>query len=135
MSSYLDVGGGCRKRRRRRGSERFFKLKSLSENGWPVEFDGSFRDNIKALVECGHMETILCNDGLECFDGRFSLKSINILLCMYCCLSSKKRFKRRRTTFIASIANMLVKSKFHNLHNLHSTGFGHLPCHVSMARS
>ncbi|KAK8502652.1 hypothetical protein V6N13_046881 [Hibiscus sabdariffa] len=65
MSSYLDVGGGCRKRRR--GGERVFKFKSFGENGCPVEFDGSFRDNVKALVKYGHLEINLCNDGAFCW--------------------------------------------------------------------
>lgn len=61
MSLYLDVGGAgaCRKRRRR--GEKVFKFKSFGENGCPVEFDGSFRENVKALLEYGHLESNLCN--------------------------------------------------------------------------
>ncbi|XP_022738435.1 PHD finger protein MALE STERILITY 1 [Durio zibethinus] len=59
MSSYLGAGAACRKRRR--GGERVFKFKSFGENGCPVEFDGSFRENVKALLEYGHLENNLCN--------------------------------------------------------------------------
>ncbi|KAE8712879.1 hypothetical protein F3Y22_tig00110223pilonHSYRG00298 [Hibiscus syriacus] len=60
-------GGGCRKRRR--GGERIFKFKSFGENSCPVEFDGPFRDNVKAMVEYGHLEMNLCNDGVLCCTG------------------------------------------------------------------
>ncbi|XWS49943.1 hypothetical protein CRYUN_Cryun12cG0045900 [Craigia yunnanensis] len=63
MSSYLDVGAACRKRRKG-GDQRVFKFKSFSENGCLVVFDGSFRDNVKALLEYGHLENNLCNDGM-----------------------------------------------------------------------
>lgn len=69
MSSYLDLGG-CRKRRR--GGERVFKFKTFGENGCPVEFDGSFRDNVKALVEYGHLEINLCSNGV--FSWSFQLE-------------------------------------------------------------
>ncbi|XWS61774.1 hypothetical protein CRYUN_Cryun07bG0154500 [Craigia yunnanensis] len=58
MSSHLDVGAACRKRR---GGEKVFKFKSFAENGCPVEFDWSFRENVKALLEHGHLENNLCN--------------------------------------------------------------------------
>ncbi|XP_007040228.2 PREDICTED: PHD finger protein MALE STERILITY 1 [Theobroma cacao] len=64
MSSHLDVGAAyCRKRRR--GGERVFKFRSFGENGCPVEFDGSFRDNVNALLEYGHLESNLCNGMLS----------------------------------------------------------------------
>ncbi|XP_012439661.2 PHD finger protein MALE STERILITY 1 [Gossypium raimondii] len=69
MSSYLDLGG-CRKRRR--GGEKVFKFKTFGENGCPVEFDGSFRDNVKALVEYGHLEVNLCGNGV--FSWSFQLE-------------------------------------------------------------
>ncbi|XVE57886.1 hypothetical protein DITRI_Ditri04bG0126200 [Diplodiscus trichospermus] len=63
MSSCFDVGAACRKRRR--GGENVFKFKSFGENGCPVEFDGSFRENVKALLEYGHLENNLCNGMLS----------------------------------------------------------------------
>ncbi|XP_039036842.1 PHD finger protein MALE STERILITY 1 [Hibiscus syriacus] len=81
MSSYLDGGGGCRKRRR--GGERIFKFKSFGENGCPVEFDGSFRNNVKALVEYGNLEMNLCNDGVLCWTFQLEVHRhppLNVLL-------------------------------------------------------
>ncbi|XVF51487.1 hypothetical protein PTKIN_Ptkin04bG0189100 [Pterospermum kingtungense] len=65
MSSFLDVGGAgaCRKRKRR--GEKVFKFKSFGDNGCPVEFDGSFRENVEALVEYGHLENNPCNGMLS----------------------------------------------------------------------
>ncbi|PPR80890.1 hypothetical protein GOBAR_AA39823 [Gossypium barbadense] len=59
-------------RKRRRGGERVFKFKTFGENGCPVEFDGSFRDNVKAIVEYGHLEINLCDNGV--FSWSFQLE-------------------------------------------------------------
>lgn len=51
--SHLDLIGS---KKRKRG-ERVFRFKSFGEPGYPVEFTGSFRENVKALVEFGHLES------------------------------------------------------------------------------
>lgn len=57
LMSNMDLNG-CKKRKR---GDRVFKFKSFGENGYPVEFLGSsFRENVKALVEFGHLESNLC---------------------------------------------------------------------------
>ncbi|KAJ4829114.1 hypothetical protein Tsubulata_032899 [Turnera subulata] len=45
---------GCKKRKR---GERVFRFKIFGENGYPVEFEGSFKQNIKALLEYGHFDS------------------------------------------------------------------------------
>ncbi|EXB79993.1 hypothetical protein L484_004031 [Morus notabilis] len=54
--SHLDLTG-CKKRKR---GERVFRFKSFGEKGYPVEFLGPFRKNVKALLEFGHLESDLC---------------------------------------------------------------------------
>lgn len=54
--SHLDLTG-CKKRKR---GERVFRFKSFGEKGYPVEFLGPFRENVKALLEFGHLESDLC---------------------------------------------------------------------------
>lgn len=56
MSS-LDLTG-CKKRKR---EEKIFRFKSFGEYGYPIEFDGSFIDNLKGLLECGQMEGSSCD--------------------------------------------------------------------------
>ncbi|KAF8398869.1 hypothetical protein HHK36_014733 [Tetracentron sinense] len=48
---------GCKKRKR---GERVFRFKTFGEPGHPVEFNGSFRQNIRDLLEFGHQEANLC---------------------------------------------------------------------------
>ena len=61
--SHLDLTG-CKKRRR---GDRVFKFKSFGEHGYPTEFSGPFRENVKALLEFGHLETNLCGTGMHCW--------------------------------------------------------------------
>ncbi|KAH0990860.1 hypothetical protein GBA52_002343 [Prunus armeniaca] len=68
MASHLDFSG-CKKRKR---GERVFRFKSFGENGYPVGFVGSsFRENVKALLEYGHVEGgSLCSTsstGMKCW--------------------------------------------------------------------
>lgn len=65
--SNLDVSD-FKKRKRYSGDCRVFRFKSFGENGHPVEFaNGSFRENVKALLEFGHLETKLCSKGMPCW--------------------------------------------------------------------
>ncbi|GLT78232.1 hypothetical protein SLA2020_497720 [Shorea laevis] len=50
-------------KRKRGRSERVFKFKNFGENGYPVEMNrhGSFRQNVKVLLEYGNQEMHLCN--------------------------------------------------------------------------
>ncbi|XP_012072383.1 PHD finger protein MALE STERILITY 1 [Jatropha curcas] len=55
--SHLDITSNCKKRKR---GEKVFRFKNFGENGYPVEFDGSFRENVKALLELGYSESNIC---------------------------------------------------------------------------
>ncbi|KAI3453219.1 hypothetical protein Pfo_009882 [Paulownia fortunei] len=48
---------GCRKRKR---GERVFKFKVFGERGYPAEFNGSFQENVRALLEFGQVESGVC---------------------------------------------------------------------------
>lgn len=60
--SHLDMMG-CKKRKR---GERVFRFKTFGENGYPIEFDGSFLENVKALLELGQSESSSCI-GVPCW--------------------------------------------------------------------
>ncbi|PON57483.1 Zinc finger, FYVE/PHD-type [Parasponia andersonii] len=53
--SQLDLTS-CKKRKK---GERVFRFKSFGEHGYPVEFVSAFRENVKALLEFGHLESNL----------------------------------------------------------------------------
>lgn len=57
MMSYLDLISSKKRKR----EERVFRFKIFGENGYPVEFDGSFQQNIKKLLELGHFERNGCS--------------------------------------------------------------------------
>ncbi|KAG8382650.1 hypothetical protein BUALT_Bualt05G0099400 [Buddleja alternifolia] len=50
--SQLDLSGGKKRKR----SERVFKFKTFGERGYPAEFNGSFQENVRALLDFGHVE-------------------------------------------------------------------------------
>lgn len=52
-------------KKRKRG-ENVFKFKNFGKNGYPIEFLGSYRENVKALLEFGHFESNLCK-GMACW--------------------------------------------------------------------
>ncbi|CAK7326869.1 unnamed protein product [Dovyalis caffra] len=54
--SYLDLISNKKRKR----EERVFRFKIFGENGYPVEFDGSFEQNIKKLLELAHFEGNIC---------------------------------------------------------------------------
>ncbi|XP_030551641.1 PHD finger protein MALE STERILITY 1 [Rhodamnia argentea] len=54
---------GCKKRKR---GERVFRFKSFGESGYPVDFNGSFLENVKALLELGQSESGSCV-GVPCW--------------------------------------------------------------------
>lgn len=56
--SHLDLIGS---KKRKRG-ERVFIFKSFGEPGYPVESVGPFRENVKALLEFGHLESSSCGE-------------------------------------------------------------------------
>ncbi|KAF3432045.1 hypothetical protein FNV43_RR26784 [Rhamnella rubrinervis] len=57
-----------KKRKRYSGDCRVFRFKNFGENGHPVEFtNASLRENLKALLEFGHLETKLCCKGMPCW--------------------------------------------------------------------
>ncbi|KAK3442503.1 hypothetical protein EUGRSUZ_B02649 [Eucalyptus grandis] len=60
--SHLDLTA-CKKRKR---GERVFSFKTFGENGYPIEFDGSFLENVKALLELGQPESSSCI-GVPCW--------------------------------------------------------------------
>jgi hypothetical protein len=51
--SHLDLIG----RKKRKRGERVFRFKSFGEPGYPIDFVGKFRENAKALLEFGHLES------------------------------------------------------------------------------
>jgi hypothetical protein len=53
MMSHLDLIGN----KKRKKGERIFRFKSFGEPGYPVDFVGPFRENVKALLEFGHLES------------------------------------------------------------------------------
>ncbi|PNT15750.2 hypothetical protein POPTR_010G101300v4 [Populus trichocarpa] len=57
MMSYLDLISSKKRKR----EERVFRFKIFGENGYPVEFDGSFQQNIKKLLELGHFQRNICS--------------------------------------------------------------------------
>lgn len=54
--SQLDLTG-FRKRKR---VERVFKFKVFGERGYPTNFNGSFQENVRALLEFGQLENGVC---------------------------------------------------------------------------
>lgn len=54
--SNLDFSGF---KKRKRG-DRVYKFKAFCDQGYPVEFKGSFQQNVRALLEFGQMESGLC---------------------------------------------------------------------------
>lgn len=72
MSSHnLDLSGS---KKRKRG-ERVFRFKTFGENGYPVGFvASSFRENVKALLEYGHLESTLCNSASGLKSWSFQLQ-------------------------------------------------------------
>ncbi|KAJ7982486.1 PHD finger protein family [Quillaja saponaria] len=53
---HLDIIGS---KKRKRLCGRVFRFKNFGEPGYPVEFSGSFRENVKELLGFGHMEGTL----------------------------------------------------------------------------
>ncbi|XP_050232280.1 PHD finger protein MALE STERILITY 1 [Mercurialis annua] len=56
--SHLELMSGCKKRKR---GEKMFRFKTFGENGYPIEFNGSFRENVKELLEFGYCESSICS--------------------------------------------------------------------------
>ncbi|KAL8258027.1 hypothetical protein R6Q59_030068 [Mikania micrantha] len=52
---------GCKKRKR---VERVYKFKAFGEQGHPIESCGTFRDNVKALLEYGNIEMAFVLNGM-----------------------------------------------------------------------
>lgn len=59
-------------KKRKRG-DRIFKFKSFGEHGYPVEPLGAFRENVKALLELGHLETNLCDAKTKCWSFQLEI--------------------------------------------------------------
>ncbi|XP_073286198.1 PHD finger protein MALE STERILITY 1 [Primulina huaijiensis] len=54
--SQLDLSGFKRRKR----EERVFKFKMFGERGYPAEFNGSFHENVRALLKFGQFESGVC---------------------------------------------------------------------------
>ena len=57
MMSYLDLISS----RKRKREERVFRFKIFGENGYPAEFDRSFEQNIRKLLELAHFDRNNCS--------------------------------------------------------------------------
>lgn len=68
--SQLDLTG-CKKRKR---GDRVFRFKTFGEKGYPAEFKGSFRENVVALLEFGHIESNM-SCGMLCWSFQLELHS------------------------------------------------------------
>ena len=66
--SQLDLTG-CKKRKR---GDRVFRFKTFGEKGYPAEFKGSFRENVVALLEFGHIESNM-SCGMLCWSFQLEL--------------------------------------------------------------
>lgn len=63
--SQLDYLHACNKRRKRSSADqRVFRFKSFCEPGYPAQFDGPFWNNVKALLEFGHVESNYSINGM-----------------------------------------------------------------------
>ena len=67
--SQLDVIS-CKKRKR---GEKVFRFKTFGEQGYPAEFNGSFRENVVALLEFGHLERNMKCTGMLCWSFQLEL--------------------------------------------------------------
>lgn len=60
---------GSRKRKR---EEKIFQFESFCEPGHPIQFNGSFNENVKALVAFGHQESVV-REGMKCWSFQLDL--------------------------------------------------------------
>ncbi|KAL5722056.1 hypothetical protein ACHQM5_005624 [Ranunculus cassubicifolius] len=146
---------GC-KRRRRGGAGKFFGFKTFCDQGNPVYFNGSFRDNIKKLLEFAHSENSL-SGGMRSWSFQFELDnhpSVHISMfvieelmesspsrhCLHCQyigwghhMICNERFHfvlpSKETSLVMTVSSNSNELQGHLLHGvLHSNGFGHLIC-------
>ncbi|KAL9166768.1 hypothetical protein ABFS82_05G052300 [Erythranthe guttata] len=158
--SQLDMSG-CRKRRR---GERVFKFKVFGERGYPAEFGGggggrgSFQENVRALLEYGHVESGACGPlpswsfqlevcrhpllHLFLFVVEEPVELSPELRCKYChyigwghhmICNKKYHFllpSKANSGGQYSKSNLIeLQGENHTLHGVfHSNGFGHLLC-------
>ncbi|KAK9277485.1 hypothetical protein L1049_007029 [Liquidambar formosana] len=129
--SHLDLTG-CKKRRR---GERIFRFKTFCEQGYPVEFHGPFRQNVKALLGFGHLESNLYS-GMPSWSFQLEVHRhppVHILLCVveepieqWLVLAAKGNSDEAD---IEKGKSNLVEVQGHVMHGVfHSNGFGHLLC-------
>ncbi|KAL3502133.1 hypothetical protein ACH5RR_036582 [Cinchona calisaya] len=146
MSPQLDLSG-CKKRKR---GERVFKFKAFGERGYPVEFNGSFEQNVRALSEVGQLEIGLCDPLMPCWSFQLEVhrhplvsgwgdhlicnKKYHFLLpskdTISACISYEGNTINATTArSIASKSKNLIELQGHTMHGVfHSNGFGHLLC-------
>ncbi|KAK7858858.1 phd finger protein male sterility 1 [Quercus suber] len=130
--SHLDLIGH---KKRKRGL-RVFRFKSFGEPGYPIEFVAPFRENVKALLEFGHLES---NSYCEMPSWSFQLElhrhpPFHILLLIIEEPDTVTAFLNCEGNSYngAGTANgksNLMELQGHIMHGVfHSNGFGHLLC-------
>ncbi|KAL3635903.1 hypothetical protein CASFOL_020450 [Castilleja foliolosa] len=151
--SQLDLSG-CRKRKR---GERVFKFKVFGERGYPTEFNGSFHENLRALLEFGHVGR--CGGAMSSWSFQLEVRrhpSMHLFLfvveepielslelrCNHChyigwgshmICNKKYHFllpaKSGSGNYCKSNVIELQGDQGHSLHGVfHPNGFGHLLC-------
>ncbi|XP_057782507.1 PHD finger protein MALE STERILITY 1-like [Salvia miltiorrhiza] len=138
--SQLDLSGF---RKRKRG-EKVFKFKVFGARGYPAGSNGSFHDNVRALLEFGQLETNTMSS------WSFQLEARRHPLLLFVVEEPALDFSCRHCRYIGWGHHMICNKSYHfvlpsddyaktnaiDLHRdthilhavLHSNGFGHLLC-------
>ncbi|GFP86559.1 phd finger protein male sterility 1 [Phtheirospermum japonicum] len=138
--SQLDLSG-CRKRKR---GERVFKFKVFGERGYPAEFNGSFQENVRALLEFGHVES--CGGPMASWSFQLEVRRHPLmhlflfvveepielsfdLRCNHCHYIGIDLAKLYEELGLLFIPYRVTRGEGHSLHGVfHPNGFGHLLC-------
>lgn len=71
MHMHMNIGdGGCKKRKR---GDKVFKFRTFCEPGYPANFNGPFHQNIRSLLEFGHLEDTGLWGGLQSWSFQLEL--------------------------------------------------------------
>ncbi|KAK4484107.1 hypothetical protein RD792_011327 [Penstemon davidsonii] len=131
--SQLDLSG-CKKRKR---GERVFKFTMFGERGYPAEFNGSFQENVRALLDFGQVENGVCG-AMASWSFHLEVRRHPLMeLFMFVVeepieLSLEVHCKQCHYIGENCKSNVnieLYRDQGHSMHGVfHSNGFGHLLC-------